>query len=263
MTDTPPTHPTPPSPSSSPLPPVSESPPPPQSFLDQAHDLGISFEADDLTRLSRYLQLVLHTNKSFNLTAITDPLDAWHRHILDSLTLLPVIASLEEPVTTIADVGSGAGLPGLPLAIIMPQVTITMIEATGKKARFIQSVIDDLNLTNAHVLNTRAELAGQDPAHRASYDLTTARAVGKLSIIAELCVPLTRELGHIVLIKGQRADEELDQARKALHMLHARHLGTHDTPSGRIVILDKPRKTPAIYPRPNGEPRKSPLGTSP
>jgi 16S rRNA (guanine527-N7)-methyltransferase len=243
------------------MPPLEPTP----EFLAAAAELGIDFEPADLPRLGQYLALLLDTNQHFNLTSITDPAAAWMRHILDSLTLLPLLAELPAG-SAIIDVGSGGGLPGIPLAIVLPDYRFTLLESTGKKADFLRSVAADLKLENVTILNTRAEKAGHDPAHRERYDIATARAVGPLSVIAELMVPFVKvpvadqPPGRVLLIKGQRADEELAEARQALYLLHAVHAGSIDTPTGRIVILEKPRKTPHKYPRREGEPKHSPLG---
>lgn len=234
---------------------------PPQSFLDSAAALNIAFDPPDLDRLGLYLALLLETNESFNLTSITDPDQAWTKHILDSLTLLPLLAELPEG-SRVIDVGSGGGLPGLPLAIVLPGLRFTLLEATGKKADFLRRAAAALGLNNVDVLQDRAEHAGQDHrAHREQYDAAIARAVGPTATIAELTIPFAKVGGQALLIKGQKADKELAAAKQALHLLHAIHAGTIDTPTGRIVVLDKPRKTPRDYPRRDGEPKRAPLGT--
>lgn len=237
---------------------------PPATFAPAAAGLGIEFEPGDLDKLGRYLALLLETNKAFNLTAVTDPDEAWSRHILDSLTLIPLLAELPEGARVI-DVGSGGGLPGIPLAIVMPHLKFTLLEATGKKAAFLSSAIETLGLANATVAQDRAERAGQNPAHRERYDAAIARAVGPLAVLAELTIPLARApyeggTGRALLIKGQKADEELAEAKQALYLLHTIHTGTIDTPTGRIVVLEKARKTPHAYPRRDGEPKRAPLG---
>jgi 16S rRNA (guanine527-N7)-methyltransferase len=240
---------------------------PPSQFLDRAGELGVEFEAGDVDRLGRYLAHLLEANKAFNLTAITDPEEAWTRHILDSLALLPVIGAIEPasegaPIRVI-DVGSGGGLPGIPLAITMPHVEFSLVDATGKKARFLEATARDLALENVTVLQDRAERLGQLGAHRAAYDVAMARAVGNLATLAELLVPLTREGGVSLAIKGAKADEELAAAAEALRLLGATHDQTIQTPTGRIVILAKTKPTPRTYPRRDGEPAAKPLGGDP
>lgn len=234
---------------------------PTDSFISGATSLGIEFEPDDTRRLGLYLACLLDANTRLNLTADTDAAHAWTRHILDSLTLLPLLAELPEG-SAVIDVGTGAGLPGVPLAICLPHLNFTLLEATAKKAEFLRTVCTALALNNTTVLNARAEDAAQDHRNfRECFDAAVARAVGPLSVIAELTVPLVKpETGRVLLIKGQKADDELAEAKQALHLLHAVHAGTIDTPSGRIIALEKPRKTPRAYPRPAGEPKRRPLG---
>ncbi len=235
---------------------------PTQAFLEGARDLGVSFESGELERLGKYLAVLLDANTRMNLTAITSPDDAWLRHVLDSLTLLPVLADLPES-PRIVDVGSGGGAPALPLAIVMPHARFTLVEATKKKADFLLAAAKALGLSNVEVVNNRAESIGAHPSLlRAQFDAVTARAVGRLAILAELSVPLAKVGGIIALIKGQKANEELEEAKQALHMLHASHAGTVDTPTGRIVVLEKRRTTPIDYPRKPGEPERAPLGVS-
>src|SRR5690606_315212 len=205
--------------------------PPPPGFLDAAGALGIEFDPGDVERLGRYLHLLLEANKIHNLTAVTDPDQAWTRHILDSLTLMSLLDSAEgeEPGADtsesrqVIDVGSGGGLPGIPLAIVRPDLRFTLLEATGKKAAFLRQAIAELGLANAQVLAERAERAGQDPEHRERYDVAVARAVGPMAVIAELTVPFVKVGGQVLLIKGQKADEELAAAKQALYLLHVAH----------------------------------------
>lgn len=244
------------------IPPLTPTP----EFLTHCTDYGLVFEDDDLERLGQYLALLLEANKQFNLTAITEPADAWLRHIFDSLTLLGPLSEIPESAR-IADIGSGGGLPGIPLAICRPDLRFTLIESTGKKAEFLRAVSDLIGLNNVSILDARAEEVAHDRRqHREQYDAVVARAVGKLSVIAELTIPFAKTPdessagGLTLLIKGQKADDELAEAKQALYLLHARHDTTIDTPTGRIVVLTKTRPTPRIYPRKPGEPKRRPLG---
>ncbi len=307
-------------------------PQPPPAFLQSAAALNIEFEPGDLEKLSQYLALLLDANTRFNLTAITDPDQAWTRHILDSLTLVPFIVAIQESSTTdgtpaspaadsacnptsgsagilpasdspgienfsgtraspiqVIDVGSGGGLPGIPLAIVLrsAQIHFTLLEATGKKARFLQDTINQLNLKNVTVINDRAETIGQEHksaggrataeahsgdgsggggnsagGHREKYDLVLARAVGRLPVLLELTVPLAKVGGHIIAMKGEKAAEEIADSKAALHLLHAHIVETTAAAggTGTIVLIEKTRKTPRTYPRQPGEPNRVPLG---
>ena len=221
--------------------------------------MGIVFDSGDVEKLGRYLALLLDANTRFNLTAITDANEAWTRHILDSLTLVPLLTSLE--ARSVLDVGSGGGLPGIPLAILMPDVQFALLEATGKKARFLEDVVIDLGLHNVKVVNERAETVGADhkSGHREQYDAVIARAVGRLPVLLELTVPMTKVGGHVLAMKGAQAAEEIADAKQALHMLHAQVIDSIATPTGTLVIIEKVRKTPRLYPRTPGEPKRSPL----
>ncbi len=220
--------------------------------------LGIELEPGDLPRLDAFLTMLLARNQEFNLTAIRDESQAWERHILDSLTLLGPLASAG--AAAIADVGSGGGLPGIPLAICMPAATFTLIETTGKKANFLREAIDSLRLTSARVVQERAETLGQEHHDfREHFDAVIARAVGPLRVLLELTVPLAKVGGVVLAVKGEKADAELLEAKPALHKLHSAHVQTIPTPTGRIVVIEKQRKTPRIYPRTPGEPKRRPL----
>lgn len=231
---------------------------PPAAFLERARERGIAFDDGDLDRLGRFLAALLEANRSFNLTGITDPEVAWERHILDSLELLPLIGDLGPD--TVVDIGSGGGLPGLPLAVVLPQVRFTLLEATGKKARFLEQVTRDLGLANVRVVHDRAELAAAPAGPlRDRFDVATARGVGALAVLVELAIPLLREGGTLLAIKGERAAEEASAARGAMRALRTELLGTHRTPTSTIVVLRKIGPTPRRFPRRPGEPSNHPI----
>jgi 16S rRNA (guanine527-N7)-methyltransferase len=234
-------------------------PRPPARFVEEAEAYGIAFDPGDLERLGAYLSLLLDANTRFNLTAVTDPDQAWSKHVFDSLTLLPYVVSAE--AHHVIDVGSGGGLPGVPLAIVLPGVDFTLLEATRKKADFLADTAGHLELANVEVVNDRAETIGHDRAnHREQYDLVVARAVGRLVVLLELAVPLARVGGHLAAIKGARAGREIEDAGRALHLLHGEVVETARTPTGTVVVVEKLRSTPKLYPRRPGEPKRAPLG---
>jgi 16S rRNA (guanine527-N7)-methyltransferase len=231
---------------------------PPTAFQHDLESIGVVLEPGEPERLAAFLDLLLDANTRFNLTAITDRDEAWRRHIFDSLTLLPYIGQAE--AKRVLDVGSGGGLPGVPLAIVLPHVKFTLIEATGKKATFLRETAERLGLSNISVVNERAETAAHDREHhREVYDMVITRAVGKLPVLLELTVPFAKVGGHVLAIKGENAAEEIAEAKRALHALHGAVVDTHRTPTGTIVVIEKQRTTPRIYPRRPGEPKRAPL----
>jgi 16S rRNA (guanine527-N7)-methyltransferase len=194
------------------------------------------------------------------------------RHIYDSLSLLPVLAAMESlegfarsgadaaTALRILDVGSGGGLPGIPLAIALPEASVTLLEATGKKARFLEAVAAALGLGNVRVLYGRAEDLGRDrEQHRERYDIVASRAVAALPALVEVTVPFARPGGIVLAIKGEKAAEEIVAAKAALHALHAHVLEPIRTPTGTIVPIQKMRATPKLYPRRAGEPERAPI----
>lgn len=189
-------------------------------------------------------------------------------HILDSLSCL--IFSPLERARSLVDVGSGGGLPGLPLKILRPHLATTLVEATGKKAEFLRYVVERLGVGGVKVVNDRAENIGRSPEYRGMYDVATVRAVAALDVIFEYCVPLVKEGGYVISMKGPLDAQELEAGVEA-----ARQLGTEisevievpflpELPDKRrnLVILRKLVETPARYPRKNGVPRKKPLGAA-
>jgi len=235
---------------------------PPAAFGSACEQLGVELSPREIEQLGRYLWLLLETNKQFNLTAVREPDEAWQRHIFDSLTLLPHLVSDE--AKSVIDVGSGGGLPGVPLAICLPNARVTLMEATGKKARFLQQVIDDLALHDTSALSERSETAGRAAQHRERYDFAVARAVGPMRVMLELTLPLVRVNGQVLAMKGRRAEEELLDAGDALMRLGGGNVQLYDAvpdsdDDAVIVAIDKVAATPKAYPRRPGEPKSNPL----
>ena len=232
----------------------------PPAFLEQLSEMKVELDAGELERLSQFIDVLFAANERMNLTAIRDREAAWQRHILDSLTLLPHLQ--EAGVRRVLDVGSGGGLPGLPLAITMPEVEFLLLEATTKKADYLTETAAVLGCTNVSVLDERAESVGEPGClHREAYDAVTARAVGPMPVLLELTVPLAKPGGIVLAIKGERADEEIAAARKAMQVLDCSVLDRCRTTTGTIVVIQKQGETSADYPRRPGEPKRCPIGT--
>jgi 16S rRNA (guanine527-N7)-methyltransferase len=173
---------------------------------------GIELNDTQIEQFSSLANFLLETNKVINLTAIRDIEGVYIKHFLDSLTLFK---GIPKDTKFIADIGSGAGFPGLPLAIANPNMQITMIESIGKKVNFIKSCLELLKLKNANVVNERAEKLANDKRFRGEFDVVTARAVTALPELIQLCLPMVKENGVIIAMKNIN-QEELDSAERVL-----------------------------------------------
>ena len=235
------------------------------------HRLDLEVPAPTLDTLDAYLHRLLEVNQQMNLTAVREHDAAWMRLIVDSLTALPGLPGLpadgdtDGPARAVIDVGSGGGLPGLPLAIARPDLPFTLLEATGKKARFLGETTGALGLKNVTVLQARAEAAGRDAAHRERYGLAVSRAVGPMPVILELTLPLVEVGGRSLCMKGPRAEQELRDSGEALSRLGAGEVAVFDAyPEGFgndlvMVSVVKASPTPKRYPRSAGTPKADPL----
>jgi 16S rRNA (guanine527-N7)-methyltransferase len=211
---------------------------------------GLSLSERQHQQLSLYLDLLLAANATMNLTGITDRALAEVQHVGDALTLLPFIAG--GPVA-VADVGSGGGVPGIPLAIARPDASVSLIESTKKKAAFLQQAATELGLENLQVIAQRAEEVGQSD-RRESYDVAVARAVATLGWLAEWCLPLVKVGGKMLAMKGKRAADELPAAQRAIRAVGGGNATAHpvDLPGAEnLVVIEVPklRKSDLHYPR--------------
>ncbi len=206
----------------------------------------------------RYFELLIEYNEKINLTAITDPDEVIKKHFADSL--LPHILGLIPQGSALADVGSGAGFPGIPLAIVLPDCHFTLMESIGKRVDFLNTVISELELTNCKAEKIRAEEAGAKGApYRESFDFATARAVSRLSILSEYCLPLIKQGGRMLALKSAAASSEIEEAATAISTLGGTNAKIVGTEERNVVVVDKSSPTPDKYPRRTGVPEKRPL----
>ncbi|MCS6800164.1 MAG: 16S rRNA (guanine(527)-N(7))-methyltransferase RsmG, partial [Myxococcota bacterium] len=209
---------------------------PPAGFAQRTDELGIALEARAVEALGLHLAMLLEANRAFNLTGIDDPTEAWHRLVLDSLSLLPSMGDLAAG-SRLLDVGTGGGFPGLVLAVARPDLRVSLLEATGKKVAFLRTCVERLGLASSVcVLHGRAEQLRRGPLG-GSFDVVVARALAALPRALEWTVPFAKPGGLVLLVKGARADEELRAARQRLQRSGAGHERTLATPTGRIVVL--------------------------
>jgi 16S rRNA (guanine527-N7)-methyltransferase len=222
---------------------------------------GIPLSAAQLDQFATYAAELRRWNERVNLTAITDPAEIATRHFLDSLR---VALSWGVSPHSLVDIGAGAGLPGLPLKILRPELKLTLVESIAKKAAFLDHIAGLLGLEEVQVVVARAEVAGRDPAQRERYDVATARAVAELRVLAEYCLPLCRVGGRFLAPKGTHPDDEVAAAHGAIELLGGRLLAVElaELPGVEpraLVVVEKVAPTPAQYPRAPGVPAKRPL----
>jgi 16S rRNA (guanine527-N7)-methyltransferase len=224
------------------------------------HALGIELADHQQSLFQQLYHQLTEANRSVNLTRITALEDFLYRHLLDSLAIAPLLS----PSARVADIGSGAGFPALPLAIVRPDLQITAVESIGKKSNFIQAIQTSLNLENLTVLNERSENLGHQKPMREQFDAVTARAVAALPALLELCLPLVRVGGQFLAMKGLSYEAEIEASNTALKVLGGKLLEvktfSHPKLEGsRLLIIEKTGRTPDTYPRSAGLPAKKPL----
>jgi 16S rRNA (guanine527-N7)-methyltransferase len=226
-----------------------------------AESAKLDLSAEQLARLDRYLDLLAQANQRMNLTRIESRAAAEVQHVADALTLLPF---LPPGPHRLADIGSGGGVPGIPLAIARPDATVMLIESTQKKAAFLKSAAAELGLENVSVSSWRAEDVGHSNS-RETFDIVTARAVGALAFLAEWSLPLVRKGGKLLAMKGPRLAEELPAAARAIRMLGGGEPIVHPVTTlpgitGHVIVeITKIAKTDPRYPRPATQAKGKPL----
>jgi 16S rRNA (guanine527-N7)-methyltransferase len=229
-------------------------------WFQLASNAGLTLTEEQAAKLSRYLDLLLAANEKMNLTRISDRAAAEIGHVGDALTLLPF---LQPGPHRLVDVGSGGGVPGIPLAIARPDVTVMLVESTQKKAAFLKSATEELGLKNVSVSSWRAEDVGHSNS-RETFDVAAARAVGAMVFLVEWCLPLVRKGGKLLAMKGERIAEELPAAKKAIKTLGGGDAVIHavslpGTNHHVIVEIPKIGKTSTRYPRPASTAKGKPL----
>jgi 16S rRNA (guanine527-N7)-methyltransferase len=235
-----------------------------QILRDGAQRFNLSLTETQLSAFERYSQELIAWNQRVNLTGIIEPDEILVKHFLDSLSIFQVLPKPSSNLSLI-DVGSGAGFPGLPLKIVMPDLRLTLLEATRKKTAFLQHIVQVLDLTGVTVLTGRAEEAGHRPDQRESYDVAVARAVAPLLVLVEYSLPLVKIGGRVTVQKGQHPADEIKAAANALGILGGKvgqilPVAVPGLAAERhLVVIQKNKATPPQYPRRSGLPAKKPI----
>jgi len=228
-------------------------------FIKQLETKGITLTPQQVNQFKQYFKILVEWNEKMNLTAITDEEGVYLKHFYDSLT---IAFDFDFTDQSIVDVGAGAGFPSVPLKIVYPELKITIVDSLTKRITFLNHLFKELNLSNCQAISARAEDYAKD--HRQKCDIVMARAVARLNILDELCLPLVKVGGYFLALKGLKATEELEEAGKGIVLLGGQveksidFTLTNDNHRSNISIK-KLRDTPAKYPRMFGKIKKQPL----
>lgn len=227
------------------------------TLMAELPTLGLSLGEDQIDRLCRFGQLLLKQNQVMNLTAITEPTAVARLHFLDSLALLREEALAGK---TLIDIGCGAGFPGVPLAIAEPTLRVTLLDSLQKRVNWLKTILPELGVDATCVAARAEEYVAE---HREAYDVATSRAVARLNILSELCLPYVKVGGKFLALKGAMAQAEADEAKTAIEALGGRLSEIREYPVGeathRIVVVEKVRPTPKAYPRKFAKIKQQPL----
>jgi len=230
-------------------------------------ELNISANKETILKFEKYMNLVLAWNKKVNLTAITDKDDFIKKHFIDSV----LCAGFDEITNakSLIDIGTGAGFPGVPLALIFPCKQFLLVDSLGKRIKILNEILTELEITNALAIHARAEELAHKKEYREKFDVCVSRAVATLATLAEYCLPFVSVGGTFVSYKGPDAAKELKQAEKAIKLLggtlnddakNIRKISVQDFElDHNIIIVNKMQKTPSRYPRKAGTPSKEPI----
>lgn len=222
--------------------------------------MKLSVSDAQIAQLEDFTARMLETNKVMNLTRITDPKEIAEKHLLDCASLLQAADFSKKSVV---DVGCGAGFPGMPLHILCPSCQLTLLDSLGKRIRFLQGCIDEMQLSDIEAVHARAEEFAAK--HREQYDFAVSRAVAQLNVLAELSLPLVKQGGAFIAMKSKDTDEELERAKKAIRLLGGEiekiidYTIPHTEITHRLVVIRKKNHTPKQYPRPFRKISASPL----
>lgn len=235
-----------------------------QDILDKAAtEYGLTLAPAQLAAMEEYYQRLLVWNEKINLTAITEPHEVAVKHMVDSLSCYQ--DELFTPGVSLIDVGTGAGFPGIPLKIFQKDINLTLMDSLNKRLNFLREVIDDLALDGVLTVHARAEEAGKNKQHREQYQLAVSRAVARLNVLCELCLPFVRVGGWFIALKGAQYEEEVQDATRALSLLGGKIENIKPvklpglTDKRAVIYIKKVAATPQIYPRKAGTPEKKPL----
>lgn len=235
----------------------------PEQFENALKEKGIELTKKQLDQFAEYYKILVEWNEKINLTALTSEEDVYLKHFYDSISASFFYDFTKEQ--TLCDVGAGAGFPSIPLKIVFPNIKVTIVDSLQKRIGFLNHLAAQLDLTNIAFYHDRAETFGKNKDHRESFDIVTARAVARMSVLNELCLPLVKKGGKFIAMKGAQATDELSDAKKAIDLLGGEVEESHtfllpeEESERNVILIHKKGKTPNKYPRKPGTPNKMPL----
>lgn len=230
-------------------------------FEKLANDINIEIKDDKIEKFFKYMKLLLLWNEKINLTAITEPNNVILKHFIDSLT----IAKYVKDNTNLIDIGTGAGFPGIPISIINDKCDITLMDSLNKRIKFLDDVVQNININNVRTVHARAEELARNKNYREKYNYATSRAVASLNILLEYMLPFVKVNGYCICMKGTNVQEELQNSKNALNTLGGviENIEKFELPNSditrNIIIVKKIKSTTSKYPRRAGMPSKEPL----
>lgn len=234
------------------------------TVLEQAcEDFGISLKEQQKKQFIAYYELLVEWNKVMNLTGITEFQEVLVKHFADSLSIVKALNM--EHIESCIDVGTGAGFPGIPLKIAFPHLKVTLLDSLNKRLKFLNEVITQLGLEDITTVHGRAEDAARKQELREAYDLSVTRAVAKVNVISEYCIPYVKTGGYFAAYKSGKVEEELMEGQKAISILGGKlekkeeFLLPQSDMERAILLVKKVKQTPKKYPRKAGTPVKDPL----
>lgn len=234
-----------------------------EEFKSSLEEKGISLSSLQLEQYEMYFQTLVEWNEKMNLTAITEKPEVYLKHFYDSISAAFYFDFKES--LHICDVGAGAGFPSIPIKIAFPNVHVTIVDSLNKRIQFLEHLSSVLKLENVHFIHDRAETFGQNPKYREKYDVVTARAVARMSVLSELCIPLVKVGGSFIAMKAAHAQDELEVGKKAIATLGGKIDQKYsftlpiEESERNILIIKKEKSTPKKYPRKPGTPNKTPI----
>lgn len=237
----------------------------PEKFVLELSKHNFELTNKQKQQFKLYFKMLIEVNEHVNLTRITEEDEVYLKHFYDSITPLFTFGAVFKDGATLCDVGAGAGFPSIPLKILKPGLKVTIVDSLQKRLNFLKDLISELGLTDVELVHGRAEDVGQNKLYRERFDIVTARAVARMSVLSEYCLPLVKKGGYFVALKGPKAEDELDDGKKALEVLGGKLIKDEELTlqaseeERTLVLVQKVKSTPKKYPRQAGTPRRKPI----